>query len=182
MFNRSIAENIRIGHPDATDVEVEAAAHQADAHEFILQKPGGYAFIIGERGQALSGGERQRLAIARAILKRAPILVFDEATSALDNQTEKKIQAAITQLRTQDRTTFIIAHRLSTVTSADLILVFQHGRIIERGTFASLRAQEGLFAELLRSGELKPESIIEDISKPAIKPVIQETVGDSRVV
>lgn len=157
LFNRSISENIRIGRPDATDAEVQAAAEQADAHEFIVGKPGAYEFVIGERGAALSGGERQRIAIARAILKNAPILIFDEATSALDNQTERKIQNAINNLRAQQKTTFIIAHRLSTVISADLILVFNQGRIVEAGTFHSLRAMNGLFANLVKMGELATE-------------------------
>jgi ATP-binding cassette subfamily B protein len=154
LFNRSISENIRIGRPEASDEEVQAAAEQAQAHEFIMGKPGGYDFVIGERGAALSGGERQRLAIARAILKDAPILIFDEATSALDNQTEKKIQAAIGNLRAQNKTTFIIAHRLSTVITADQILVFEKGRVIEGGTFQELRQKEGLFSVLVKMGEL----------------------------
>jgi ATP-binding cassette, subfamily B, beta-glucan exporter len=154
LFNRSIAENIRIGRPEATDQDVQNAAMQAEAHDFISGKPGGYDFVIGERGAALSGGERQRLAIARAILKNAPILIFDEATSALDNKTEKKIQDALANLRMQNKTTFVIAHRLSTVTSADQILVFKDGRIIESGTFNELRANQGLFADLVKIGEL----------------------------
>lgn len=158
LFNRSISENIRIGRPEATDAEVQSAAEQAQAHDFIMGKPGGYDFVIGERGAALSGGERQRIAIARAILKNAPILIFDEATSALDNQTEKKIQSAINNLRAQNKTTFIIAHRLSTVISADQILVFENGRIIESGTFEDLRQREGLFAALVKMGELHPEN------------------------
>jgi ATP-binding cassette subfamily B protein len=154
LFNRSISENIRIGRPEASDEEVQAAAQQAQAHEFIMSKPGGYDFVIGERGAALSGGERQRLAIARAILKDAPILIFDEATSALDNQTEKKIQSAIANLRAQNKTTFIIAHRLSTVITADQILVFENGHIIEGGTFQELRQKDGLFSVLVKMGEL----------------------------
>ncbi len=151
LFNRSIGENIRIGKPDATDEEVERAARMAEAHDFIAKKPGGYNFIIGERGASLSGGERQRLAIARAILKDAPILILDEATSALDVETESRIKRALDRLRA-GRTTFIIAHRLSTVAGADTILVLEHGRVIERGRFNELVAQGGLFARLVQEG------------------------------
>ncbi len=158
LFNRSISENIRVGRPDATDLEVEMAARDAAAHDFIMAKPKGYEFVIGERGAALSGGERQRIAIARAILKNSKILIFDEATSALDNQTEKKIQSALAKLRDQQKTTFVIAHRLSTVISADLILVFEQGRIVESGTFEDLRNQNGLFANLVKIGELTPNA------------------------
>jgi ATP-binding cassette, subfamily B, beta-glucan exporter len=151
LFNRSIAENIRIGKLDASDEEVERAAKLAEAHEFIQHKPGGYSFVIGERGLSLSGGERQRLAIARAILKDAPILILDEATSALDAETEGKIKRALDALR-KGRTTFIIAHRLSTVADADTILVLDKGHIVERGTFSSLVRMKGLFARLVAEG------------------------------
>ena len=133
------------------DAEVEQAARLAQAHDFIAAKPGGYGFIIGERGTSLSGGERQRIAIARAILKDAPILILDEATSALDATTEARIKSALDTLR-RGRTTFIIAHRLSTVADADEILVLDHGRIIERGTFTGLNAQGGLFAKMVAEG------------------------------
>ena len=151
LFNRSIAENIRVGKPGATDDEVKRAAELAGAHEFITRKQGGYEFLIGERGAALSGGERQRLAIARAILKDAPILILDEATSALDAETEARIKRALDALR-KGRTTFIIAHRLSTVANADKILVLERGAIVERGTFRSLVAEGGLFARLVAEG------------------------------
>ena len=151
LFNRSIAENIRIGRPEATDAEVEQAAKLAEAHDFIAKKPAGYAFVIGERGASLSGGERQRIAIARAILKDAPILILDEATSALDVETEARIKRALDRLRA-GRTTFIIAHRLSTVANADTILVLDAGRIVERGSFRELVAKGGLFARLVREG------------------------------
>jgi ATP-binding cassette, subfamily B, beta-glucan exporter len=151
LFNRSIAENIRIGRPEASDEEVEEAARMAEAHDFIARKPGGYRFVIGERGASLSGGERQRIAIARAILKNAPILILDEATSALDVETESRIKRALDRLR-RGRTTFIIAHRLSTVADADTILVLDQGRIVERGTFRALVAQQGLFAHLVAEG------------------------------
>jgi ATP-binding cassette subfamily B protein len=151
LFNRSIAENIRVGRPDASDAEVEEAARLAEAHDFIARKPGAYQFIIGERGASLSGGERQRIAIARAILKNAPILILDEATSALDVETEARIKRALDRLRS-GRTTLIIAHRLSTVANADLILVLDGGRIVERGRFRDLVAQQGLFARLVAEG------------------------------
>ena len=151
LFNRSIAENIRIGRPEASDAEVENAAKLAEAHDFIAKKPGGYGFVIGERGASLSGGERQRIAIARAILKDAPILILDEATSALDVETEARIKRALDRLR-KGRTTFIIAHRLSTVANADSILVLDGGRIVERGNFRDLVAMHGLFARLVAEG------------------------------
>jgi ATP-binding cassette subfamily B protein len=151
LFNRSIAENIRIGRPEANDAEVEEAARLAEAHDFIMRKPDGYQFVIGERGASLSGGERQRIAIARAILKNAPILILDEATSALDVETESRIKRALDRLR-RGRTTFIIAHRLSTVADADTILVLDQGRIVERGTFRELVARQGLFAHLVAEG------------------------------
>jgi ATP-binding cassette subfamily B protein len=158
LFNRSIAENIRIGRPEATDAEVEQAARMAEAHEFISKKPEGYQFVIGERGASLSGGERQRLAIARAILKDAPILILDEATSALDVETEGKIKRALDRLRA-GRTTFIIAHRLSTVADADTILVLDGGHIVERGSFRQLVANKGLFARLVEEGGfVEPET------------------------
>jgi len=151
LFNRSIAENIRIGRPDATDEEVREAARLAEALAFIERKPGGFAFEIGERGARLSGGERQRLAIARAILKAAPILILDEATSALDTETEAKIQIALKSLCV-GRTTFVIAHRLSTVAEADRILVLKEGLIIEEGRFEDLVRQNGAFTRMVKEG------------------------------
>ncbi|MCC7252399.1 glucan ABC transporter ATP-binding protein/ permease, partial [Hyphomicrobium sp.] len=151
LFNRSIGDNIAIGRPGATLADVEAAARLAEAHDFISAKPEGYGFVIGERGAALSGGERQRIAIARAILKDAPILVLDEATSALDTETEARIKRALDRLRA-GRTTFIIAHRLSTVANADEVLVLDHGRIVERGRFAELADGDGLFARRVAEG------------------------------
>jgi ATP-binding cassette subfamily B protein len=151
LFNRSIFENIRVGKPDASPEEVFAAARKAEAEAFILRKPEGYGFVIGEQGMHLSGGERQRLAIARAFLKEARILILDEATSALDTWTESRIQSALTALR-KNRTTFVIAHRLSTVRTADRILVLDQGRIIEQGDFQTLAQAQGEFAEMLRQG------------------------------
>ncbi len=151
LFNRSIAENIAVGRPGASLTDIEGAARLAEAHDFIMRKPGGYDFVIGEHGNALSGGERQRIAVARAILKNAPILILDEATSALDATTEARIKRALDRLRA-GRTTFIIAHRLSTVADADEILVFEHGRIVERGSFVTLVHEEGLFARMVAEG------------------------------
>ena len=161
LFNRSIRENIAVGRPDATDAEVERAAKIAEAHDFIMRKPGGYNFVAGERGVSLSGGERQRIAIARAILKDAPILILDEATSALDTETEGKIKRALDALRA-NRTTFIIAHRLSTVANADLILVFDQGQVVERGTFHSLVREGGLFSRLVAEGDFTEPKADED--------------------
>ncbi len=156
LFDRSIAENLRIGKPDASDDEIRHAAALAEADGFIEGKRGGYDARAGERGRGLSGGERQRLAIARAVLKNAPILILDEATSALDNETELKIKRALDQLA-RDRTTFVIAHRLSTVRSADEILFMEAGRIAERGRFDELVARGGRFAALVEAGELQDE-------------------------
>jgi len=148
LFYRSIADNLKVGKPDANDAEVEAAARQACAHDFILRQPRGYQTRIGERGTNLSGGERQRLSIARVLLKNPPVLILDEATSALDAATEAQVQQALKNLK-QGRTTFVIAHRLATIRDADLILVFQEGRIIERGGFGDLVRQGGFFARLV---------------------------------
>lgn len=147
LFNDTIENNIKYGSPKATHEEVEAAAKMANAHDFIMAQPDGYARVCGEKGFALSGGERQRIAIARAILKNPPILILDEATSALDTVTERLVQDAIDNLM-KDRTTFAIAHRLSTIRKADLILVMQDGRIIERGTHDSLYAADGAYRRL----------------------------------
>jgi ATP-binding cassette subfamily B protein len=154
LFNRSIAENIAVGRPSATAEEIEAAATLAEAHGFITAKPSGYRFVIGERGSSLSGGERQRIAIARAILKNAPILILDEATSALDNETEKKIKQALDALR-RGRTTFLIAHRLSTAANADKIIVLEQGRIVEAGTYRELATAGGVFERLVKAGSLE---------------------------
>ena len=147
LFNDTIEENIRYGTPGATREQVIEAAKQANAHDFIVSQPGGYDRVVGEKGFALSGGERQRIAIARAILKNPPILILDEATSALDTVTEKIVQAAIANLM-ENRTTFAIAHRLSTIRDADLILVMDHGKIVERGTHEQLCAMNGIYRKL----------------------------------
>ena len=150
LFNRSIRDNLRMGRPEATDAELEQACRQAEAHDFITRQPHGYDTLVGERGASLSGGQRQRLAIARALLKDPPILILDEATSALDTATEARVARALAVLM-QGRTTFIIAHRLSTVRNADEILVFADGRIVEQGNFDALLALNGQFAALVRT-------------------------------
>jgi ATP-binding cassette subfamily B protein len=150
LFNRSIAENLRVGKPDASEAEMRAAAREAQALDFIENEPDGFNASVGERGRALSGGERQRLSIARALLKDPPILILDEATSAMDAVTEAKFQAAAARAM-QDRTTFVIAHRLATVRNASKILVFERGRIVETGSFADLVRRGGRFAELAQA-------------------------------
>ena len=160
LFARSIRENLQVGRPEATDAEMIEALERAQAIEFITRQTSGLDTIIGERGRSLSGGERQRLSIARALLKNPPILILDEATSALDAATEQKLQRALDEVM-RGRTTFVIAHRLATIRNADRILVFDHGRVIETGTFDALVARGGRFAELARAqfmaGEDKPK-------------------------
>jgi glucan exporter ATP-binding protein len=152
LLYRSLAENIALGRPGAGGEQIEQVARAAEAHEFIKAKPQGYATLVAERGRSLSGGERQRIAIARAMLKDARILVLDEATSALDGATELRIQRALETL-TRGRTTFVIAHRLSTIRDADLILVLEEGAIVERGRYEELVLCDGPFARLARAGE-----------------------------
>ncbi len=150
LFDRSIADNLRVGKPDATPEEMKIAASRAQALEFIERSEHGFDTNAGERGRMLSGGERQRLSIARALLKDPPILILDEATSALDAVTEAKVNAALDEVM-KGRTTFVIAHRLSTIRNATRILVFDHGRVIESGTFDELVAKGGRFAELAKA-------------------------------
>lgn len=149
IFAGTIAENIRFGKADATDAEVEAAARAALVHDFVLDLPAGYDTVVGERGVMLSGGQKQRLAIARAILKNAPILLLDEATSALDAQSERLVQTALEHLM-QGRTTLVIAHRLATIRDANTILVLDGGKIIDQGTHEELVAKGGRYAELAK--------------------------------
>ncbi|MFQ5972968.1 MAG: ABC transporter ATP-binding protein [Alphaproteobacteria bacterium] len=147
LFNDTVRANIAFGRPDAGEEEIVAAARDADAHDFVARLPEGYDTVLGERGVKLSGGEKQRIAIARAMLKDAPILLLDEATSALDSESERQVQLALARL-TRGRTTLVIAHRLSTVMGADLIIVMDRGRVVEQGTHASLLAAGGLYARL----------------------------------
>ena len=150
LFARTIEDNLRIGKPDATAAEIAHALELAQAADFVKNQPEGLKTLVGERGRNLSGGERQRLAIARALLKDPPIMVFDEATSALDAGTESRLQKALDAAR-RGRTTFVIAHRLATVRNADRILVFERGRIVESGSFEELVARNGAFAALARA-------------------------------
>jgi ABC-type multidrug transport system fused ATPase/permease subunit len=147
LFSLSLYDNIRYGRLDATEADVEDAARAANAHDFITALPKGYETQIGERGARMSGGERQRIAVARAFLKDAPILILDEPTSAIDSKTEAVIIEALERLM-QGRTTFIVAHRLSTIAHCDLILVVNEGRIVEQGSHAELLSEGGLYSEL----------------------------------
>jgi ATP-binding cassette, subfamily B, bacterial len=163
LFHRTLMENIRYGRVNATDEEVIEAARQAHAHEFIQQLPEGYNTLVGERGIKLSGGQRQRIAITRAILKNAPILILDEATSSLDSVTERLIQDSLEKL-IEGRTTIVIAHRLSTLSGMDRILVFKEGQIIEEGTHSELLDLEGHYAKMwhMQAGGFLPDDISEE--------------------
>ena len=149
LFDRSVAENLRVGKPDATEEEMRAACERAQVMDVIERNPEKFEMMAGERGRMFSGGERQRLSIARALLKDPPILILDEATSALDAVTEAKVQAALAEVM-KGRTTFVIAHRLATIRNASRILVFESGRIIESGTFDELVRLGG---NLCRAGQ-----------------------------
>ena len=148
LFNNTIRENIRLGRQNATDQEVEEAARQANAADFIDSFPDGYDTEVGERGMQLSGGQRQRIAIARAILKNAPLLILDEATSHLDAISETAVRDALDRLM-QGRTTVVIAHRLSTIRNADNILVLDEGQVVEQGTHDQLLSRRGLYTQLV---------------------------------
>ena len=153
LFHGTVRENLRFARPAATDEEVEDAARAARIHDHLASLPEGYDTVVGERGYRFSGGEKQRIAIARAILRDPPVMVLDEATSALDVETERAVQEALDGL-SQGRTTITIAHRLSTIRDADLILVLDHGVIVERGTHAELVEQAGRYAQLVERDAL----------------------------
>ena len=148
LFHGTVEENLRLGKPEADQQEIEAAARDANAHEFVLALPQGYRTMIGERGVTLSGGQRQRLAIARALLRDAPILILDEALSSVDAENEAVIQQAIDRL-SAGRTTLVLAHRLSSVIGADRILVLDHGRVVEAGRHAELVRRDGPYRRLM---------------------------------
>ena len=154
LFNDTIAANIALGKPDASQEEIIEAAKIANAHDFIMHKDEGYQTNIGDRGSKLSGGERQRLTIARALLKNPPILILDEATSSLDTESERLVQDAINKMM-QHRTSIVIAHRLSTIRHADEIIVLQKGRIVERGTHDQLMQLLGFYRKLVEMQEVK---------------------------
>ena len=159
LFDESVADNIALGRPGASRAEIEQAARDAAAHEFICELPQGYDTRIGEGGLKLSGGQRQRLAIARAMLRAAPILLLDEATSALDTTSERQVQEALSRLM-KGRTTIVIAHRLSTVLDADHIYVLDRGKVAEHGSHDALIARSGLYAQLYRHNLTEPEPVL----------------------
>jgi len=189
LFFGTIADNVGYGQPGATGAQIIEAARAARAHEFILKLPEGYDSLVGERGQSLSGGERQRIAIARAILVDPRILVLDEATSAVDTQTEREIQRALDNV-VAGRTTIAIAHRLSTLRKADLLLVVKDGHLVERGTHAELLAKDGEYARLDRAqtsavarapmdeSEAVAEAEIETLPRIPTAELVMESEGD----
>jgi ATP-binding cassette, subfamily B, bacterial MsbA len=179
LFDDTIEANIALGRLGASRDAIEAAARAAAAHEFIVKLPEGYRTAIGERGLRLSGGQRQRIALARAILRNAPVLLLDEATSALDAESERLVQKALAAF-TQSRTTLVIAHRLSTVKNADAIYVMEEGVIVETGTHAQLMAMNGVYAQFCRSQMLTPEA--EETAPPLSGgKVLQARAADSSV-
>jgi ABC-type transport system involved in Fe-S cluster assembly fused permease/ATPase subunit len=165
LFNDTIEYNIAYGKPGASKADIVAAARAASIHDFIDSLPDGYATMVGERGLKLSGGEKQRVAIARTLLKDPAILIFDEATSALDSKAEQAIQAQLKEIA-KNRTTLVIAHRLSTVADAQQILVLDHGRIVERGTHGSLLAANGLYAQMWERQQARQD---EALASPAVE-------------
>ncbi|MCV3239299.1 ABC transporter ATP-binding protein/permease [Mesorhizobium sp. ZC-5] len=170
LFEGTIRDNIRYGRADATDAEIETAAKLAQADDFIRQQANGYDTLVGENGVTLSGGQRQRLSIARAIVRNAPILLLDEATSALDNESEARVQEALAEVM-KNRTTIVIAHRLSTVVSADQIIVLEEGRLVEQGTHRALLARpHGVYARFHRLQNEKGLGIVDDIKATPVKP------------
>ncbi len=174
LFHGSVLANLRFARPDATDEQIRAAAEAANAHEFISALPEGYATVIGERGHRLSGGERQRIAIARALLRDAPMLILDEALSSVDAENEATIQSALDRLM-QGRTTLIMAHRLSSVRDCDEILVLDDGRLVERGDHETLLAAGGVYDWLMAGQMADPglDEIVGDIAEPPSQPIGQ---------
>jgi ATP-binding cassette subfamily B protein len=181
LFNDTIEYNIAYGKTGAAHDEIVAAAKAASIHDFIVSLPDGYATMVGERGLKLSGGEKQRVAIARTLLKNPAILIFDEATSALDSKAEQAIQAQLKDIA-KDRTTLVIAHRLSTVADAQQILVLEHGRIVERGTHASLLAAEGAYAQMWARQQARPDEALDSAEADDANRAVRDESGAETVL